>query len=510
MLRRCLLLAVIGVFGTLTGAGAADATSRAPEIVGGTPASPGSWPWLAFVANTLPNATGVDLCSGTVVAPNVVLTAGHCAVDPASMTPYPLAQFSVVTGSLDWTDATTRQVSAVIRTVAYPGFLTITGANGEIYSDGDAALLELGTPTTAPAITLATDPEDGALYTGGTPATIAGWGLTAGGGGSEPTQLQWANTVVQDGTYCAQQANDQFAAAFDSSDQICAIDSPSDSAGICQGDSGGPIVATRPDGTPVEIAITSWSASSCTTQAPDFFTRTDVLSSWISQWLAAMAPPAAATLTPGTTTESSAQLNGTVDPNGTATSYDFQWGATTAYGNTTPANSTGNGSTALAVNAVISGLSPSTTYHYRLTATNFNGTVYGADQTLTTASPPPSPRAGRYRGHTSQGRPITLRVASNEHQLIDLTFSLGLRCTNRRHRHLAYTISPLAGTSTWTLGSDQNLGFADSFTDRDGTRYTVSGTFSTTGSATGTLSAHWRTHEYGTCRSGRVTWSAHE
>src|ERR1700729_4084165 len=53
-----------------------QASSR-PYIVGGSPASAGSFPWLAFVTYNAGGGTGFT-CSGTVVSPNVVLTAGHC------------------------------------------------------------------------------------------------------------------------------------------------------------------------------------------------------------------------------------------------------------------------------------------------------------------------------------------------------------------------------------------------------------------------------------------------
>jgi hypothetical protein len=79
----------------------------------------------------------------------------------------------------------------------------------------------------------------------------------------------------------------------------------------------------------------------------------------------------------------SATLNGSVDPHGLSTSVYFQYGTTISYGLTTaPQTKTGN--TYQNVNANVSGLSPSTTYHFRIIATNSGGTVYGSDRTFTT------------------------------------------------------------------------------------------------------------------------------
>ncbi|MGA3083672.1 MAG: hypothetical protein ABSE95_02630 [Thermodesulfobacteriota bacterium] len=80
----------------------------------------------------------------------------------------------------------------------------------------------------------------------------------------------------------------------------------------------------------------------------------------------------------------SATLNGTVNPNGLSTTYYFQWGKTTAYGNKSPATpaSAGGGWDNGAVSANLTGLTLNTTYHYQLVATNSAGTNYGSDMTL--------------------------------------------------------------------------------------------------------------------------------
>ena len=418
------------------------------------------------------------------------------------MTVYPAQQYEVVTGSLDWTDVATGQVSPVSRVVVYPGFLKITGSNGSVYADGDAALLQLAAPTTAPAMQLASDPADSGLYASGTGAAIAGWGLTSAGG-STPDQLQWADTVVQSSAYCAQQANDDLGATFDSFDQTCAIDAPTDAAGTCFGDSGGPLIAAGPGGSAVEIGITSWLHGSCDTTTRDYYTRTDVLSGWISGWIAKMSPLAVTTTPASSVMQTSAQLNGQLNPNGSASTYYFQWGTSTAYGSSSTTGSTNNGVGFFPVSLTVPGLSPGTTYHYRLVASSFNGTTYGADQTLTTA---PSPLAGRYHGRTRQHWPVTLRVGAGRSRLTALSFSFGLRCTN--HRALSYSISPLGGGRSWNLNLDNGMAFSHSFADSGGTRYHVTGTFDTTGSVTGSLSARWTSRQYGLCKTGTVTWRA--
>ncbi len=86
----------------------------------------------------------------------------------------------------------------------------------------------------------------------------------------------------------------------------------------------------------------------------------------------------------------SAVLNGTVNPNGHATQYDFTYGPTTAYGATTTLHTVKSGTKAVAVTTTITGLTPGTPYHYRITAVNAGGAVVGADRTFTTTGHPPA------------------------------------------------------------------------------------------------------------------------
>jgi phosphodiesterase/alkaline phosphatase D-like protein len=103
----------------------------------------------------------------------------------------------------------------------------------------------------------------------------------------------------------------------------------------------------------------------------------------------AASSPTVATGTHSNVADNTAVLHGTVNPNGSATTYYFQWGLTPAYGVGSTARSAGHGTKPVAVSTTAGALIPGTTYHYRLVATNAAGTTLGADRTFTTTGNPP-------------------------------------------------------------------------------------------------------------------------
>ena len=99
---------------------------------------------------------------------------------------------------------------------------------------------------------------------------------------------------------------------------------------------------------------------------------------------AAAVTPSVSTGAPSGQTVKTATLNGTVNPNGAPTSYWFEYGTSRSYGLRTGSRDAGSGDSNRPVSAGVSGLSASTTYHFRLIAQNAAGTARGADQTFTT------------------------------------------------------------------------------------------------------------------------------
>jgi hypothetical protein len=255
------------------------------SIIGGTEAENGTFPWLAYIIDK--QGEGVAQCTGTVISTNVILTAGHCAEDAETGVINEPSGYAVVTGNVEWTSPT-RQVSGVSKVIIYPGYL-------RGYAVGDAALLVLSTPTTAPAIGLGTWPSDATDLEAGRPAVIAGWGRTFYAEEGLLERLRWAETVLQKPAYC--EAN---APTFFPSDELCVVNPPEYETGACEGDSGGPLISLNPSGSGViEIGVTSHGYGECLTTRPTVLTRADLIASWAHNWIEAVKlPPPASAPTP--------------------------------------------------------------------------------------------------------------------------------------------------------------------------------------------------------------------
>jgi subtilase family serine protease len=106
-------------------------------------------------------------------------------------------------------------------------------------------------------------------------------------------------------------------------------------------------------------------------------------------------PPTVVTQAASAVTQTSASLNATVNPNGGEVSEcKLEYGTTSSYGSSAPcASLPGSGTSATAVSASVTGLATSTTYHFRISATNPGGTSTGSDEKFTTmaaATTPPT------------------------------------------------------------------------------------------------------------------------
>ena len=195
-----------------------------------------------------------------------------------------------------------------------------------------------------------------------------------------------------------------------------------------------------------------------------------------------LATPAATTGQASAIATTSAVVSGTAsNPDLAGASAVFQYGTTTAYGMSTPAQALSPTTAAAQLSAPLTGLAPATTYHFRIVVTNAAGSVTGTDQTFTTAqpttsagSPPPVPPQIANLKITPATLSLhrTATVSYTDTQAARTTFTLqrampgrlnGRSCatpTKRNHSHRHCTRWVNAGatlTHNDTPGSDQFL-----------------------------------------------------
>ncbi|MDX6664774.1 MAG: trypsin [Solirubrobacteraceae bacterium] len=214
-------------------------------IVGGKPVPPGQ---LRAVANVnIANAFG---CSGTLIAPTWVMTAGHCgsltAILTEGMVPstasFPASEFTVYLDSVyaDGRGGETHSVKQVVVASDY-------GMGG----GNDITLLELNEPSKAPPIKIAAVGER-AIWKPGVLETIAGFGLTDENAQSAPDQMQRASVPIRTDAECTASVS-----SYDAKSELCA-GFPQGGTDTCQGDSGGPLLARLKNGRRRLVGATSY------------------------------------------------------------------------------------------------------------------------------------------------------------------------------------------------------------------------------------------------------------
>lgn len=245
-------------------------------IIGGAPAEPGAFPSLAFIVDF--QGKLIEQCTGTVVAPSLVLTAGHCVENMATGEVYKPAGFRVETGAADWSSGEGHE-STVLGVIPDPGFV-------RDLDEGDAALLVLSAPVTAPVVALATGSQ-AHLFEAGATATMVGWGRISFAQKTFTKTLYSAPTVVQGSSWCERDAPPFFAKA-----ELCSIMPANYTTGACNGDSGGPLLAPgSAQGESVEVGIAVHVYGKCSTRRPTVYTRVDAIAPWARTWIDAYNQP---------------------------------------------------------------------------------------------------------------------------------------------------------------------------------------------------------------------------
>jgi trypsin len=258
--------AIRRVFAVTVTAAALLCAGAAPSsaVVGGGDASPGEYPAVAEIT------FGPFLCTGTLVTPEWVLTAGHCSsvtgalvATPAS---WPTPLINVRIGGVTQGDGEQRGVSQV---VMHPNYVLTSGY--------DISLLKLS-QSSSMAPTQVAGAGERSLWSAGALETIVGWGATEEGG-DLPDKLQEARVPITTDAYCAGAYSD-----FDPKTMVCA-GFPQGGVDTCQGDSGGPMFGKTSAGELRIVGTTSFGEGCARPGKPGVYARVadDTLRPWIAQ-----------------------------------------------------------------------------------------------------------------------------------------------------------------------------------------------------------------------------------
>jgi hypothetical protein len=250
---RAAALAVLAVLAVLPAAAPA-APSSTPRIFGGQPASPGEYPFMAFVEVTVQEPFGrqaVFLCGGSLVAARYVVTAGHCVEGDVLRVDVGLGMTGVAGGFAALPAANQFPNATVLRNPAY----TSGGTTGT--PTNDAAVLRLPRPATGLAQLRLPRPADAALWAPGVNATAIGFGTTETGSTSD-TLLEVGLPIVSDAD-----CQGVFGADLEPTTELCAGFRLPSGKDTCTGDSGGPLLAPDGFGGFVLAGATSFGDQNC-------------------------------------------------------------------------------------------------------------------------------------------------------------------------------------------------------------------------------------------------------
>jgi trypsin len=239
-------------------AGGSAAPRAHSSIVGGEPANPAQFPYAVAIFRK-----GRMHCSGSVIAPTKVLTAGHCVAG------FNLANFQVIAGRPNLRSTSVGQSIGVTSGSPHPDFVQ-TGLH-------DVAVLNLAQPTSAPPIPLATPQQSAALTAAGAQLHVAGYGATTPFGSHLSGFLKETTEIVRTDNRCLKAYTSDL---FAPESMICALGPKRKKPGkfkihtsACSGDSGGPLVAETASG-PIEVGTVSFGGALCgLPAAPTVYSR---------------------------------------------------------------------------------------------------------------------------------------------------------------------------------------------------------------------------------------------
>ncbi|KAL7462188.1 hypothetical protein ACHAXS_002576 [Conticribra weissflogii] len=230
------------------------------SIIGGVEAEKGRYPYTVSIREPWDGDYAPHFCGGSLIAPDIVLTAGHC-MEYASLY---LTLNLIAVGTHNVSDSSEGEFIPMKDVIMHPLF-------DSAFLRNDFSIVVLQRPVSTGATVVKLNEHEN-IPSSGDDSTVMGWGYIEDFNSTDV--LMKVDVTPIDNEECENRLGSHIV----HDDMLCAFD---EKEAACYGDSGGPLIIPGNDATKdIQIGVVSWGIG-CSGGYPGVYSRVSTAYDWI-------------------------------------------------------------------------------------------------------------------------------------------------------------------------------------------------------------------------------------